>query len=240
MIFCFFQLNKHITSHHIVLSIMSSTESKILDLAEELDKHENLFFKSREKLISALQEYNKERHVSHLTDVLSSGQCIICNEDLSGCIQSEVFGIHMYQCKCNIRRIIHSKCWIKPFRCACGEIMKPPFPHVDTDHLQMASNSTEKILLSIPSIIYDLRSIQRYAGNAKIFTSTISQDNSHVDKSALLSIGTNMANTDLAVSHALELLNKINSQLSSQLHCIWKGSRGQTVVPDPEIINRIN
>lgn len=99
-----------------------SVESKIT----ALEKKAKMAEEQAQKFRSEILELEKRKKVENFVETLSSISCMICNEDIVDCIESDDMSISSYKCKCSIRRIIHSKCWEKEFRCACGEIKQPP------------------------------------------------------------------------------------------------------------------
>lgn len=102
-----------------------SLEDQIEELTKKARREELALEKSNKKLEDMRVELEKKKRFDQFFETMSNGTCVLCSDDLSGCIGSIGQGISSYECSCTLERIVHTKCWKHQFRCSCGELQRP-------------------------------------------------------------------------------------------------------------------
>ena len=100
---------------------MSSTPRK--RSASDMQKEVDLLTTQLEAAKKGLRESATREKLEKLVGALQDSTCIVCSEDLSGCI-AEDMSISTYECRCSTQRIVHSKCWARSFLCSCRELQE--------------------------------------------------------------------------------------------------------------------
>ena len=77
------------------------------------------------KLEEAKKRHATQEKMEKLVNALEVSTCMLCSEELSGCIR-ENMSISCYQCRCSTQRIVHTKCWTRSFLCSCREWQELP------------------------------------------------------------------------------------------------------------------
>lgn len=95
---------------------------------EELTKkvrRDELALKESSNQLELKFVFERKEKFDQFFKTMSEDTCVLCSDDLADCVGSLGEGISSYVCKCSVERIVHTKCWKSPFRCACGELQTP-------------------------------------------------------------------------------------------------------------------
>lgn len=115
---------------------------------EEFSKKAKMY---SEKLEEAKAKKQKYEELEKFIDVMASKSCTICSEDLIDCVENIGEGLSSYVCNCTFQRVVHTKCWERNFKCACGivAISNKPFSDDVSDStkekVEKAYSSSEKV-----------------------------------------------------------------------------------------------
>ena len=120
-------------------------EARIAELEIKSKEDQQRADTSHQELAKAKAELAKSDDFNKMIDVLESGTCVICSDNLKDCVGSREMNIVSYACECTTPRVVHNECWTRSFRCSCGQVKDPPCVITDDNALKLAMNSISYI-----------------------------------------------------------------------------------------------
>lgn len=93
---------------------MSGTKRDASEMQEEVSRLE-----------IRLKAARKALKIEQLGNALRDTTCVICSEELSECILSDM-SLCCYECRCSTPRVVHTKCFTRSFRCSCSKMLQSP------------------------------------------------------------------------------------------------------------------
>lgn len=106
-------------------------EAEVSQLYKEMMTNQKAWESSRAKYMKAKAEMEKKRKFEKAARELLSESCIICSEDLVNCVESGDMSISSYKCRCTKKRVVHTTCWHRDFKCSCGETQKARYRSIE-------------------------------------------------------------------------------------------------------------
>ena len=99
-------------------------ETEVAQLYKKMMTNQKALENSRAKYAKAKAELEKKKKFENTIKEIFAGSCLICSEDLADCVDSGNMSISSYDCRCTKKRVVHTSCWNRDFKCACGETQK--------------------------------------------------------------------------------------------------------------------